>query len=159
MKHKTLFNPHDKFFKESFSRKDIAQSFLQEYLPSDLCNQFNFKSLEIIKDTYIDKELTEHFSDIVYRIKILGKSTFIYLLFEHKSYRDNLIGFQLLRNMVKIWEQYLKQHKKSKMLPIIVPMVIYQGRKTWSGTHLMRRLFYKIKGTSEYIPDFQVLLN
>jgi hypothetical protein len=36
MNEKNLTNPHDKFFKESFSRKDVAVSFIQEYLPENL---------------------------------------------------------------------------------------------------------------------------
>jgi hypothetical protein len=30
--------------------------------------------------------------------------------------------------MVKIWETYLKQHKRARKLPFIIPMVIYHGR-------------------------------
>ena len=121
MKGKHLNNPHDKFFKESFSRKEIAQSFIQEYLPETLRNQINFKTLEILKDSYIDKELTEHFSDILYKVKISGKNAYIYLLFEHKSYSDIWFNFQLLRNMIKIWEGYFKQNKRVKKLPVIIP--------------------------------------
>jgi predicted transposase YdaD len=99
-----LTNPHDKFFKESFGRKEIVKSFIVEYLPAQLHQQMDFATLEILKDSYIDKELSAHFSDILYKIKIGGAGSYLYLLFEHKSYADPRVGFQLLRNMVKIWE-------------------------------------------------------
>ena len=155
MNRKNLYNPHDKFFKESFSRKEIAKSFIQEYLPDKLHNQLNFNSLEILKDTFIDKELSEHFSDILYKIKISGKQSYIYCLFEHKSYIDAWIGFQLLRNMVKIWEGYLKQNKKTKKLPVIVPIVIYHGKEKWNLKNSIIPLFNEIEGTKQYIPDFK----
>ncbi len=155
MDKESLINPHDKFFKESFSRKEIAKSFIQEYLPDKLHNQFNFSSLEILKDTFIDKELSEHFSDILYKIKISGKQSYIYCLFEHKSYIDYWVGFQLLRNMVKIWEGYLKQSKKAKKLPVIIPIVIYHGRDKWNLKNSIIPLFEEIDSTKKYIPDFK----
>jgi predicted transposase/invertase (TIGR01784 family) len=115
----------------------------------------DLKTLEILKDTYIDKELSEHFSDILYRIKISGKVSYIYLLFEHKSYIDEWVGFQLLRNMVKIWEGYRKQNKKAKKLPVIIPTVIYHGREKWKAKDLIVKLFDEIPDVKCYIPDFK----
>jgi len=155
MKDKHLNNPHDKFFKESFSRKEIAQSFIQEYLPEALRNQINFKTLEILKDSYIDKELTEHFSDILYKVKISRKNAYLYLLFEHKSYSDTWFGFQLLRNMIKIWESCFKQNKRVIKLPIIIPILIYHGSEKWHLKNSIKPLFEEIIGTTQYIPDFK----
>jgi Putative transposase, YhgA-like len=31
-----IVNPHDKFFKESFSRLEVAQSFIEEIFPLEL---------------------------------------------------------------------------------------------------------------------------
>jgi len=43
-------NPHDKFFKEVFSRKDIMEEFLLTYLPGNIVEHLNLKSLEYTKD-------------------------------------------------------------------------------------------------------------
>lgn len=150
-----LSNPHDKFFKESFSRKEIARSFIKEYIPEPIRKQLNFNTLTILKDSFIDKELSEHFSDILYRIKLSGKSSYIYLLFEHKSYIDPWTGFQLLRNMLKIWEQYLKQRKSPGKLPVILPIVIYQGKQKWEFKGSISHLFENIENTKDYIPEFK----
>ena len=34
-----------------------------------------------------------------------GGSSYVYVLFEHKSYPERLISLHLLRYMVRIWEQ------------------------------------------------------
>ncbi|RMD98278.1 MAG: hypothetical protein D6814_07860, partial [Calditrichaeota bacterium] len=31
-----ITNPHDRFFKESFSRRETARDFLQNYLPAEI---------------------------------------------------------------------------------------------------------------------------
>jgi predicted transposase/invertase (TIGR01784 family) len=141
-----LTNPHDKFFREMFSRKEIAQGFITEHLPDTVRNQLDFTTLEIVKDSYVDNELTAHYSDILYKISISGKSAFIYLLFEHKSYIDRTVSFQLLRNMVKIWEQHFKQNKRAKKLPCIIT--------PWKAKEGFSPLFDAIESTEWYIPDF-----
>lgn len=155
MEDDALQNPHDKFFKQSFGRKEVARSFIQEYLPGKLHKLLDLKTLEILKDTYVDKELSEHFSDILYRIKISGKVSYIYLLFEHKSYIDEWVGFQLLRNMVKIWEGYRKQNKKAKKLPVIMPIVIYHGREKWNAKNGFAGLVDGVAEMVEYVPGFK----
>ncbi len=79
-------NPHDVFFKEVFSRTDVAVDFLAHYLPPEVVKALDLQSLELVKDSFVDPELQEHFSDLLYRIKLKrGGRAFIYLLLEHKS--------------------------------------------------------------------------
>ena len=147
-------NPHDAFFREAFSRAEVARSFISEYLPTALLRQADFRTLVIAKDSYVDEELSQHFSDILYRVNLSGKPSFIYLLFEHKSFVDRMIAFQLLRNMVKIWEGHLKQEPRLKTLPVIVPIVVYHGRAKWDVPNNLLGLFDEVAGTRQYIPDF-----
>ena len=149
-----LNNPHDRFFREAFSRKELAAGFVREYLPVKFAGLIDIGSLEIVKDSYVDKELRQHYSDIVYKVKIDGKPSYLYLLFEHKSYVDPLVGFQLLRNMVKIWETYLKQERKARRLPLVVPLVIYHGQRKWQGDGRLGDLFEVDSAFRQYIPDF-----
>jgi predicted transposase/invertase (TIGR01784 family) len=65
-----------------------------------------------------------------------------------------LVSFQLLRNMVKIWEQHFKQNKRAKKLPCIVPLVIYHGKAEWKIKMGFTPLFDEIPETKQYIPDF-----
>lgn len=58
--------PHDKFFKETFSRTDIAGDFLQAYLPESVRSGLDISSLQRDVDSYVDEELSEHFADLVF---------------------------------------------------------------------------------------------
>jgi len=114
-----LTNPHDKFFKEILSREEVARDFLKNYLPPEVYALINTDSLELSKDTFVDKDLTEYFSDLLYKADIKdGKSAYIYILFEHKSYREPHTAFDLLRYMVRIWESVLKTESNTKF-PVI----------------------------------------
>ena len=57
--------------------------------------------------------------------------------------------------MVKIWENYFKQNKRVKRLPVIVPILIYHGSEKWHLKNSIIPLFEEITGTAQYIPDFK----
>ncbi len=109
---KKIVNVHDKFIQETFTRDEIAKSFLKHYLPKSLLKQVDMSTLGIVKDSFIDKELQEHFSDILYTVRFLNTDLFIYLLIEHKSYTEQLVSLQILRYKVKIWTSIPKNTRK-----------------------------------------------
>ncbi len=152
-----ITNIHDKFFQETFTRQEIAGSFLRHYLPKSLLRQTDMETLAIVKDSFIDKELREHFSDILYTVQFRDIRLCIYLLFEHKSYREPLVSLQILRYKVKIWEQHVKKYPKAGKIPPVFPMLLYHGRSRWT----VPRNFQTIVERSEdkllkkYIPEFR----
>ena len=91
-----LRNPHDRFFKETLSVKENARSFLENYLPDEIRAITQIESLEIEKDSFVTEELRDYYSDLLYNVKFSDREGYIYLLFEHKSYGEKLIGLQLL---------------------------------------------------------------
>lgn len=95
-------NSHDKFFKETRGNVAIAKDFLTHYLPDNIINIVDVNTFEPQKDSYINKELEESFSDLLFKVDINEKEGYLYFLFEHKSYEDKVIAFQLLKYMVEI---------------------------------------------------------
>ena len=76
-------NPHDRLFKETWSKKENARDFLQHYLPDYLLSSIDMESLEICKETFIEEDLKEYFSDLLYKTAFSGKRGYLYFLFEH----------------------------------------------------------------------------
>jgi len=155
-KEKTLPQPHDRTFEYVFKEKDTAASMLKEYLPVKIRNKLDFDSLKISNDTFVDKRLKNYFADLLYEIKLKSsyKAALIYILFEHKSWEEWFICLQLLKYMVRIWEQFLKQNKEAKYLPVIIPLVIYHGKPKWELSKRFISLFEDTTDLEEYIPDF-----
>lgn len=154
-----IVNPHDKIVKDFLSESETAKSFFMEYLPAEITKNLDFDSLRISKDTFVDKKLSEYLSDILYEINLKNIPAFIYLLIEHKSWEEHFMSFQLLKYMVRIWELYLKQHKKAKTLPVILPIVIYHGPKKWQIDTNFISLFNAPEYAKDYIPDFSYNLH
>nr|WP_242843516.1 Rpn family recombination-promoting nuclease/putative transposase [Clostridium tetani] len=120
-------NPHDKFFKETFGNVEVTKDFLNNYLPQNIMNVIDMNTLEPQKDSFINEELQEGFSDMLFKVNINKKEGYIYFVFEHKSYTSIDIAFQLLKYMIEIWESKIKKEKTDK-LPMIIPLVIYHGK-------------------------------
>ncbi|HEY85379.1 MAG TPA: Rpn family recombination-promoting nuclease/putative transposase [Chloroflexi bacterium] len=152
-----LNNPHDAFFKEVFSQKAVAKSFLENYLPSEITALFDLNTLIITRDSFVDRNLRAHHSDILYQVVLRdGGQSYIYLLFEHKSYPDRQVAFQLLRYMMQIWEQ--QRAEKDKLFPIF-PIVVYHGLTKW---RIPLELVSLVDGVSEaiypYFPNYRYWL-
>ena len=87
--------------RDPLSRTDNAISSLKSALPPGLLNRLNINSLEVENGTFIENDLSELRSDLLFSIKtISGHPLNIYILFEHKSYRDPKIFTQLLSYIV-----------------------------------------------------------
>lgn len=128
----TMQNPHDKFFKETFGNIALEKDFLTNYLPTEILQATNLDTLQIQKDTFIDENLEESYSDLLFKAEIQGKDGYFYFLFEHKSYPERKTALQLLKYMVEIWSSKSLISKEDE-LPVIIPLVIYQGKARWTG--------------------------
>jgi predicted transposase/invertase (TIGR01784 family) len=118
--------------------------------------KINFNTLQIENDSYVDEELKEHFSDLVYNCQYHGKEKIkITLLLEHKSYQPQYPHLQLLKYLLKIWERNVKQ--KEALVPVI-PIIVYHGKKSWET----KDFYSYFKGIDEditcFLPHFDYVL-
>src|SRR5699024_4381873 len=152
---------HDKLFKETFSDVEVAQDFLQHYLPPRLLKYIDVTSLEMLNDSFIEEKLLDSRSDLLYEAIINGEKAYVYFLFEHKSYPTKDIALQLLGYMLEIWKRELDK-KKTDVLPLIMPLVIYHGKSRWTEPKLLRDWiisYDKLSGNmTKYVPDFEFIL-
>ncbi|EOC99369.1 Rpn family recombination-promoting nuclease/putative transposase [Caldisalinibacter kiritimatiensis] len=156
-----ISRPHDKFFKETLGDINTAKDFMKNYLPKEVLEVIDLETLTQQKDSYIEKELEETFSDLLFKTKIKEKEGYIYFLFEHKSYPSHKITIQLLKYMTKIWEQKINKEKKKK-LPIIIPLVVHHGKNRWNISLKLSGIienYDKLPNTiTKYISDYEYIL-
>jgi hypothetical protein len=151
-------NPHDKLFRETYSDKENARSVLSQGLPAQVLKLVDLSTLEIKKDSFIEKDLADYYSDMLYKVNLTdGSPGFIYVLFEHKSYYDRFVHLQLLEYMVRIWRLHIKQHEERPVrLPIVIPLLICHAGKEWpeGAVRLTSLLSGPVEELAGYIPDF-----
>jgi predicted transposase/invertase (TIGR01784 family) len=127
-------------------------------LPEDIVKRANWRTLKIIKETFISSELQERFSDILYSVRVKGTTVFIYLLFEHQSTPDDLMSFRFFQYMGGAWGLFLKQNPKETRIPGIVPILFYHGKDPWNVGTQFQDLIVEPELTAKYSPRFEYLL-
>lgn len=151
-----LSNPHDAFFKSLLGRSAVAEEFLRHYLPPEVTADFDLRTLAQVKDSFITEELQRYFSDLILRVKLRnGADVYVYILLEHKSAPEKWVALQLLGYEVQLWEQMKTAGATS--LPLIVPVVIYHGRRRWRVAGNFSAL---VTGAARaewrrYVPEFE----
>ncbi len=98
---------HDKFFQKIFADEKNVKIFLKSCLSEKISKHIDFNSIKIDRSSYISEKYKGYYSDVVVKTKIKqikDKQADIYILFEHKSYKDKKIFIQLLRYMYLMWE-------------------------------------------------------
>ncbi|MFK7972599.1 MAG: Rpn family recombination-promoting nuclease/putative transposase [Bacteroidia bacterium] len=135
-------NPHDTYFRHSFSNSEIARDFLVHFVKDDIVPLLDLDTLTLSETSYVDESLQSHFSDVVYTCLLkheeVNISVTISLLLEHKSYIDHNIHLQLLRYQLNAWEHQQKETPTGDLQPII-PIVIYHGEKHWEQRKFVDR--------------------
>ena len=121
-----LAQPHDATFKKLFGEIEIAKDVIEKNLPKEVLDQLDMDTLKKLDGSFINEKLEETFSDILYGVEIDGKDAYVSLLFEHKSYIDKQGIFQVAGYVIDAWRKMVEENKKE--LPIIIPIIVYQGR-------------------------------
>ena len=151
-----IANVHDKFFKDTFSRLEVAQSFMEELFPPEIKEKINLADLKRLSESFIDGELEEYFSDIIYQTNLANQETLVTLLFEHKSYTVPFIHIQLLQYVINIWKQEIKDGKT--VLSLVIPIVIHHGEQKWEYKSMKSYFVDLPEVFHKFIPNFDYLL-
>ena len=85
-------NPHARFVEENFKDLEKAREIFSKLLPEKILKELNFNTLKTEDASFVTEELKEYQSDILFSVKTKsGQNRQIYVLFEHKSYVEELI--------------------------------------------------------------------
>jgi hypothetical protein len=118
-------HPHDRLFKEVFSTTEAQQDLVRLALPPEITSRFR---LETVRDASEESAgVTRGRADLLLSVETADDTTeYVYVLVEHKSFRDPTVAVQLLGYVAGI----MRKHGKLPM-PVVHPVVFYHGDKTW----------------------------
>lgn len=153
-------NAHDKYFKEVFSRRDEAVSFLKGTLPVDIFRHLNPESIKPANTHYITKELQESMSDVVYEADYSGFPIKLTFIIEHKSYVPKFPFVQFLLYFANCIAQQVKQKKKGEELKLAFPIIIvvHHSEQEWKIKPVWEYFGNVPEVLRLFIPAFEYIL-
>ena len=153
--------PHDALFKAAMGDPGRAADLLRLVMPKAVFGELDPATLQVESGSYISEELREEQSDLLLSARCSGRELLVYVLFEHKSFVDPWVFFQMLGYMHAVWAQQRAADPAAPLSPIL-PILISHADGGWTGPRRFAGLF----GTSlagagaldPFVPDFEVVI-
>ncbi|KHE02514.1 Rpn family recombination-promoting nuclease/putative transposase [Pantoea stewartii] len=119
--------PHDATFRQFLTQPDIARDFMEIHLPADLRAICDLRTLKLASGSFVEADLRQYFSDVLYSLKTTAGEGYMYVLIEHQSSPDRHMAFRLLRYAVAAMQRHLDAGYKT--LPLVIPVLFYMGKR------------------------------
>lgn len=158
---------HDTYVYKVLSNPASAAAEIMHVLGADVASLFDWNDLELDPNRFVDENLGNHFTDLLFKTTLQGKPIRVRLMLEHSSYHKPYELLQVLRYQVRQWERDLElQQGKTGTDPPLVPIItilLHHSERGWRG----RARFFDYFGLDEeqarllrpYIVDFGVILD
>ena len=151
-----IHHPHDMMVRAVLSDLAEATSFLQRHLPQEMSQALNWSTLTLHEGSFVDEDLRASEADFLYEIEHVSSEepVWIYVLLEYQSTPDRWMRFRLLKYCCRIWDMSFRAHPEQRTLRAIVPLVFYQGERSWSYSREFADLFAESVREWPGVPHF-----
>ena len=149
-----------------FEDKEYVRD-LVEILASELAAHIDFSRLSQINRSFIPDTLREQESDMVFTAPFQTESgtdeLLIYILIEHQSTVDPIMGFRVLFYMMQIWDSQRREWESNNVpksqwrFRPILPIVYYTGEKRWSNPLTLEAIMDMPDMLARFVPKFDTL--
>ncbi len=156
----------DKLAKWTFNIPEFLRG-LVFMLKGDIVQFLDFDQVEVVSSDIITNILQESVSDLVftvpYRDTSQGDELTIYILLEHQSTVDRMMGYRMLSYMCQIWYTQLKQLANAGVKPShrrlrpILPIVFYTGARRWEAPLTLNAVMDIPEQMTPFVPSFETL--
>lgn len=155
---------NDKSYKFLLSSKRIFVELLQSFVDKGWVKQMDESNLTKMDKSYILQDFREKEADMVYQMQFNDQRVIFYVLMEMQSSVDFQMPYRLLLYMVEIWRDMVKNAssmeaaRKDFKLPVIVPIVLYNGTGSWTACRSFRETLDNHEWFGDELLDFKYIL-
>jgi len=155
--------PHDALFKYIFSDPKHAASLLESVVPEVLLRKLDLATMKLVPGSFVDMQGLERRTDLLFSVRLKGRRELMYVLLEHQSTVDRQVVFRVQAYMVRIWEKHVKDGTGASHLPVVLPVVIFNGKAPWSpppeAHHMFRLSENERVAFGDHLPRLSVVLD
>jgi hypothetical protein len=165
--------PHDNLFRDTFEHPEHARGELAHLLGADLGARVDWSTLELVPGSFVNEELRDSHSDLLFRVLVAGHTAYIYLLFEHQSRPEPLFVLRQLQYSVRFLTTWLEDHRAAvaasgkravvTRLPVVIPILLYHGPGRWPHATRFEDVLDVDLATRplvlDFVPKFRLLVD
>jgi len=133
--------PYDTLFRTAFEGAQTAKELTLLLLPDAYARTLTAAKVTVEPELLVDDQTRRRRNDLLLQFTwsrpvapgSSPRTTYLYVLYEHKSYPYRWVTLQVLRYMAIIWQRLVgKSHEHfDGLLPEILPVVLYHGEEPW----------------------------
>ncbi len=156
---------HEPTYRQIFNRPQIMEELLRRYATGPWADQLDFSTLEPVPARFVTKYLKNREADVIWRVKHGpgdGDWFFVFVLLELQSTVKRFMALRLLLYTLHLCEallvhkKYLAARRARRLLPPVLPVVLYNGEKRWTAPLSLAELFKPMAGWEP--PDFRYVV-
>jgi len=164
MSEEQINQPHDSGYKFLLSSKKAFLQLIRSFIKTGWAKQIEEANLVKVDKSFILQDFQNKEADLIYRARLKDKEVIFYVLMEMQSTVDFLIPYRLLLYMNEVWRDTVKNvpwqeaRRKDFRLPVIVPIVLYNGRAKWTVPLNFKETLEQYELFEEHVLDFRYIL-
>lgn len=136
-----------------------------QLLAREIADHLDFHQAEQINRSLLSVTLQKRETDLLYRVPFIEaeQEIWIYVLLEHQSTPERLMGLRMLDYMVRVWDiqrrRWEDEHKPENQcrLSPILPIVLYTGQDSWSVLPTLETIMQAPAALAPFIPRHETL--
>jgi len=105
--------PHDSLFKAAFAAPEHAAALFRESLEPSISAAIEWDTLTPEPGSYIDTDLSDSHSDLLFSVQLNGTQAWLYMLLEHQSTNHAYMPLRMLHYSVQVWLRHCKHDGRS----------------------------------------------
>ena len=145
---------YDRGYKILFKNKTLFRQLIQNFVDENWVKDLDFDSCETLDKSFVSEQYRKTESDLIYKVKLKDKELYIFILIEFQSNVQRFMAVRVLNYITNFYLDYLKSHRRTKYLPPIFPIVLYNGSRKWTAPQSISDLIESCDLLGEYSIKF-----
>lgn len=125
--------PHDTGYKLLFSDPLMVRDLVQGFIADPWVNSLDFATLERVNGQYVSEDMRAREDDVVWRVHSGEDWLYLYLLIEFQSSDERFMALRMMVYVGLLYQDLIRQKQlgPDKLLPPVLPIVLYNGEPRW----------------------------
>jgi predicted transposase/invertase (TIGR01784 family) len=153
-----MAKPHDALFKAAFGTPAHAAEFFRSWLPDALMSSIAWRTIVSEPASFIDSDLSDCHSDLLFSVRLRGQPIPLYLPLEHQSRNDLRMPFRVGVYSMRIGARHIRQF--GGPLPLIIPVVVSHAPGGWTAPRSLHELIQpspaSFEGVGQLVPNLKI---
>jgi hypothetical protein len=146
---------HDRGYRRLFEDPYFLGQLLTTFVKEPWVDGLDLATLERLDATFIDPRLVRSEADMIFRTHLGGREAYLVILLEFQSRPDRFMAVRALQYQCSIWLSLLARNPDLRVLPAVLPLVLYTGDSAWDAPLQLAELIESAPaGFEAYLPRF-----